>query len=324
MSTRSLINTTGQRVICPLYHSVNDIAPAHLKYLYSVKGINQFRADMLFLREYFEPIDLVELNEYVNKDKKVKKPVFHLTFDDGFSDFYDNVWPVLKEWNIPATLFINPAFVDNKNMYYRLKASLIIDNLVHIPSIEQIILGRLKEVNTSGQSVWQKILSVTYKDQWILDEIAEDIGFDFKKYLEENKPYLTTQQISEMVSEGLSIGGHSYDHPEYHALNYEGQIEQTESSLDFVKNTFKPPVKAFAFPLTDDEVTKKWFDYFYVDNNKLDLSFGTAGIKHDFIKNHIQRIPMEVDGFDGHEVIRGEYIYYMIKRLTGKNKITRK
>lgn len=35
----------------------------------------------------------------------------YLTFDDGFLDFWINVFPILKKYNLKATLFINPEFV---------------------------------------------------------------------------------------------------------------------------------------------------------------------------------------------------------------------
>lgn len=38
-----------------------------------------------------------------------------LTFDDGYSDIYSNVYPLLKKLNIPFTIFITKDFIDKEN-----------------------------------------------------------------------------------------------------------------------------------------------------------------------------------------------------------------
>jgi peptidoglycan/xylan/chitin deacetylase (PgdA/CDA1 family) len=36
-----------------------------------------------------------------------------LTFDDGYQNFHHNVWPLLLEWRLPATLFVATAYIDS-------------------------------------------------------------------------------------------------------------------------------------------------------------------------------------------------------------------
>nr|WP_239641201.1 polysaccharide deacetylase family protein [Halorubrum distributum] len=45
-----------------------------------------------------------------------------LTFDDGYRDFYDTVVPLLEEHDVPATVFVNGAFIDDRSeiLYSRL------------------------------------------------------------------------------------------------------------------------------------------------------------------------------------------------------------
>lgn len=37
-----------------------------------------------------------------------------LTFDDGYEDFYTRVFPILKEWDIPATVYVTTGFVEGE------------------------------------------------------------------------------------------------------------------------------------------------------------------------------------------------------------------
>jgi len=59
-----------------------------------------------------------EFERNFNKPKKVKKVL--LTIDDGFSSFYNNAWPFLKENKIPFILFISTETV-GKNGYMNWK-----------------------------------------------------------------------------------------------------------------------------------------------------------------------------------------------------------
>lgn len=40
-----------------------------------------------------------------------------LTFDDGYRDFYTTVFPLLQQWQLPATLFVTTGFVDDRVAY---------------------------------------------------------------------------------------------------------------------------------------------------------------------------------------------------------------
>ena len=47
-----------------------------------------------------------ELFQYVSGKKALDEKLVWLSFDDGWKSNYDNVFPVLKKYNIPATVFV--------------------------------------------------------------------------------------------------------------------------------------------------------------------------------------------------------------------------
>ena len=57
----------------------------------------------------FKFISYKEFEEHINKENLDKK--LFLTIDDGFTSFYENAWPVLKEKKIPFVLFVNTETV---------------------------------------------------------------------------------------------------------------------------------------------------------------------------------------------------------------------
>src|SRR3989304_1455349 len=79
-----LINLTGQRLILPMYHTVTDFPPLHVKHLYPVKNKKEFINDLGFFLKYYKPISAAELIK-INRQDKAFGNYFHLSFDDGFS-----------------------------------------------------------------------------------------------------------------------------------------------------------------------------------------------------------------------------------------------
>jgi peptidoglycan/xylan/chitin deacetylase (PgdA/CDA1 family) len=306
----NILKYSSPKIILPTYHLVSDETPIHIKHLYKSKSKKEFVKDLDFILKYYKAIDLNELIKINKEDLPLPENYFHLSFDDGLRECYDIILPILKEKGIPATFFINPNFIDNKALMYRYKASILID--------------KISNNKTSNQKniTYKQILNIPYSRENQLDDFANFLEVDFNYYLKKQKPYMKTQEIEKLILDGFTIGAHSMDHPEYSQLSLKEQIRQTKESIEYIKNTFRIDYKVFAFPFTDDDVSKKFFETIFDPANPLaDLTFGVAGIKND-VPFNLQRIPME-KSFSGKSIIKGDYLYYYFKKLIGKNKIRR-
>lgn len=85
----------------------------------------------LITEEKYETVFLKEIEKVTNKKKIV------LTFDDGYKDFYDNAFPLLKKYNVKATLFMISDYTAEKYEKYLSKEQikeLSDSNLVDIGS----------------------------------------------------------------------------------------------------------------------------------------------------------------------------------------------
>lgn len=319
---KTLIGLSEEKMIFPLYHAVSDLAPPHLLELYKIKSVREFEKDLDFLLHTFIP---VTMDEVINMKGKPSKPSFHLSFDDGLREVTDFIAPILSRKGIPATFFINPDFVDNKDLFFRYKASA----LVHFAASYEKEYWKdfhdyCSEQNLKRNSLRKICLSINYKDRQHLDRIAEILGFSFGMYLKEFKPYLSTSQLEDLVKQGFTIGSHSMDHPEYMGLNGKEMLHQTLQSSSWVREKFHQKYSLFAFPFSDMGIGREFFHAIgFNDKPLIDLSFGTAGIKKDPCNLHKQRIPLEGYNLTGSSVIFSEYLYYFLKMPFGKNIIYR-
>ena len=321
-SLKGLIRVSGQQIILPFYHAVSDRQLPHLNHLYHVRSIKKFKRDLEFYLKYYTPVSEARLSDHITGKTAISGNAFFISFDDGLSECYDIIAPVLLEKGIPATFFINSAFVDNKDMMFRFKVSLLLNRLTDA-SCWEVVTNELLEQKgyqfSRVSDLFGYIKGMDYSDTKLLEDLAEKTGFDYKEYLAENKPYMTLEQIRDLQRKGFSIGAHSVDHPRYSQLSYDEMYRQTLDCLNFLK---KNGVEAgtFSFPFTDVGVSKEYFNKI---SQHIHLSFGGSGLKSDVIPFNLHRIPMEDSGLPASVRVKNEYIYYILKSLVNKNTINR-
>ena len=325
-SFNSLLNLSKQKLVFPFYHTVSDVQLPHIKHVYPVKSKTSFISDLEFLLKHFVPIDPKDLNQILN-DRNDGKKYMLLTFDDGLKEVYDIILPILKSYSIPAIFFLNTAFIDNKKMFFRYKVSLLIDHIENYGIADQqrkSILNILKRNDIKTDNLKHGLSAIKYLDSEIVDIIAELLEYDFKTFLENERPYLTTDQVNEILRQGYHIGSHSVDHPNYSEIEFNDQVAQTSESLRFLKSKFNTIEQYFSFPFTDFGVSSEFFDRIYSNAAmSLNYTFGTAGIKNDIHVNHLQRISMEKSIYSAKQLLKAEVLYYLLKAPFGLNNIKR-
>ena len=70
-----------------------------------------FACQMRYLREHRT---IVSLDEVLSMSQRsaLEQDVVAVTFDDGYEDVYHNAFPILQEFEIPATVYVSTAFID--------------------------------------------------------------------------------------------------------------------------------------------------------------------------------------------------------------------
>jgi len=286
----------GIKVLAVYYHMVRDDDHiAHVKHLYKYKCVREFKNDLDFLLKRFSPITLKELISFFKEGHKLPDNAILLTFDDGFREISDFVAPILLEKGFTATFFINSGFMDNKELCYQHKGSILIDKLIDCQT-SKTLLEKIRSVFLQNgielNDIQISILSIDYQKKYLMDILAEIIGVDFSEYIQKNKPYLSSDQIKSLINNGFSIGAHSVDHPLYAKLSIEDQLYQTVESLTQIRNQFCLDYGAFAFPHSDYNVSLSFFKRLF-ETGIVDISFGTGGLINDSFPRNLQRVSLE-------------------------------
>lgn len=163
-----LINDNrGVPIIC--FHSINDDPSVKNPIIISK---DKFRQQLEAIRDNgYTTLTMSQLNDYLYKDKPIPEKSVVLTFDDGYRDNYTNAFPILKEFNMNATIFIIQSYLDRD---------------------EYLTAEQVKELSNSGIDIESHTVShidlpnLSYEDQ--LKELK-----DSKEKLENliNKPIIS-------------------------------------------------------------------------------------------------------------------------------------
>ena len=274
-------------VLFPYAHIVSDIAPLHVRHLYAVPSVTKFKSDIDFLCRRYRALQLSDLGGIGQHREKRVPCSFVLSFDDGMREVYDIIAPILREQGIPALFFLNASTIDNKQLMWRHKVSLLVERSQQQPG--QIPSG----LNLCpGESVCAKLKALRFADEHILDDVARFFEVDFDEYLSSARPYLTTDQVLALARDGFEFGAHSTTHPYFNELPVEDQKDQISRSVQFIR-ALGLPCRYFAFPFHDNGVPASAFRYMM--DMGLVFSFGTSEARVDSIGFSFQRFALDAE-----------------------------
>jgi peptidoglycan/xylan/chitin deacetylase (PgdA/CDA1 family) len=324
LPSKFLTRHSGINVLLPYHHVVSDEYLPHIAGLYQYKNQHQFINDLDWLLKFRSPIHPDELMKAVTENQEIKGKKFLLTFDDGFREIYNIIAPILFKKGIPAIFFINPSFIDNKELFYRCKLSLIIEKMKQDKALQQLISKELN-VNRSATPdlLRTEILKINYLHKEKADALGQLAGISFQNYLLEKEPFLSEEQISKLVKEGFAFGAHSTDHPHYSLLKETEQLKQTIDSINYVHAITESKLHFFSFPHEDRPVTASFFEklFLQIDPSRL-LLFGVQNQLKEK-NNMLHRFNAENPSVNIAESAKGIMVYNRILSVLNKEYVQR-
>ncbi len=197
-----------------------------------------FRLQLELLTENYK---VISLQDYVEQTLSgdLQAGSIALTFDDGWIDFKQHAAPILKEFNLTATVFLPTAFIGSEELFWTDILSLAIH---HCPDKIVEIFSEYKIFTPSGGSNPDSLLSrknMTLERAIFALRAASPVNRN--KIVSELKGQLPTvprqflnwEEINQLASEGFTFGSHSNLH------RASTEVEASELSQDFQdsKNT---------------------------------------------------------------------------------------
>lgn len=322
ISNKRYLSKFSDQTIFPYYHLVRDNNVAHIENLYQFKNTTQFLNDLAFLTKNYQPINPKDL---LDKNDSFKNN-FLITFDDGLQEVYTVIYPLLKKNNLKAIFFINPNFIDNKEGLYKHYISIIISHLkskhFNKETLEKISEMLLFTFDSEDDFI-KKLIGTKFSEKEKINQVLILLGININNYLNEYKPYITKEQIQEMIDEGFYFGGHTMSHPPLNQLTHEEQKKEIIDSIDWLKKNFNINYSFFAFPFSDKSISKKLMHELFEYDKNIRI-FGNSGLKKDIDPRIIQRFSLENPNKNTEKQIVTENFYKYFNKIIGKYNIKRK
>lgn len=271
------------------YHAVSDAPLEHARWLYSVVPLAQFSEALDYICARFTPVDYHQLHAHYTQGKSLPSSAAHLSFDDGFSECYSVVRPLLLKKKIPCTFFVATDWVDNQAMFYRNKISLCVDRIHQSTfNFQPSTLNQFtSEALATKAEVTQWLKELRLSDEALIDEICHTLGVDWQAFLQAAQPYLRRDQIRQMHAEGFVMGAHTKSHPKLRGLDAAEIEAQIVDSCRIVQEITGQAIVPFSFPHSAFGIPRQLLADIRARHPFVGLLFDTKGVHQDveFIVN---------------------------------------
>ncbi|MBS2099105.1 polysaccharide deacetylase family protein [Carboxylicivirga linearis] len=295
------------------YHSIKGWDPDPIINRNTYRSVKQLEDDLRFFKKHFSIVSIADLHH----KNKLAQNSLAFTIDDGLKSVYDLMYPVFNMVGIPAAIFINPDFADNKDIHFLRKRNLILKSINSIDEIANTELqGWLSKKEISIKQLISLLEQISYEDRYILDVLILILRLQNNLINENNPVYMTKAELEIMLKDGFLIGAHSMDHPPFKELTLSEQVKQIKDSIEWVIKQFQLPYRYFAFPSNDNIISREVFESI---KEEVDLTLGVQGLLSDEYTTHFHRIEVESTGKSASQVLKYEYCRYIIKKLVGKS-----
>jgi len=218
-----------------MYHYIRELFETKFP---RIKALNtsEFIHQIDFLSKNYQFLTLEDVRCAIKGDKCFEKGVV-LTFDDGYGDHYNNVFPILNKLGIqgwffpPVNAVTTDAILDVNKIHFILASipegedliNLLLDTTSHLCNDEELKSKLLKfwknfnfyDAYDRKEVTFFKHVLQNYLDEDLRNEIVDYL---FARFVDEDTTafsldlYMNIDQLIEMKDSGMIIGGHGAKH----------------------------------------------------------------------------------------------------------------
>jgi peptidoglycan/xylan/chitin deacetylase (PgdA/CDA1 family) len=210
-----------------------------------------------YIRRHYHPVSLSDVVSRWQAGQPLPARALAITVDDGYADF-QCAWPLLKAFQLPATLFVVSGFV-NRDLWlwpdvvqFCLSRSPLSGIRLDLPdgSCFERSLQTAPERRAADADLDASLLAMP--DEFRRDVIARlpqaartPLPVDIpSEYLA-----LSWEDLKKMASEGLEVGAHTETHPVLARISSPGLLQrEVAGSKRAIEDRLNLPVRHFCYP----------------------------------------------------------------------------
>jgi len=182
-----------------------------------------------------------------------------ITFDDGWLDNYLYAYPVLKKYEIPATVFLTTAFIGTKSWFWADTLSYLLwychtNRIVRqkVEAIRMLVAGTLDKDNKKISDIFNEIDTIIEALKPLPETDRLKLVDQVSSFLDVHPPdervLLNWDEIQVMSQDSISFGAHSSTHRILTQLSFDEVKKELEDSLGALQARNVNFVPVFCYP----------------------------------------------------------------------------
>jgi len=209
-----------------------------------------FTRQMKHLARNYHVISMLQLLNEVENEIPLPKRAVLITFDDGYADFAETAWPILKRLGLPATLFVPTAYPDHPELAFwwdRLYQAFQATAKAELRGTPfgPLPLGNSEEKRRALRMVQNHVPTVPDDEAMkLVDSICDQLG---EKHVCSGS-VLTWDQLRQLDREGLTLGSHTRTHPVMTQVRLDRIREEIRASQADLKREIGIALPIFCYP----------------------------------------------------------------------------
>ena len=284
-----------------VYHTLSWTARPHVKHLFDHKTPGMFLDDLAYLKERDWVVAHQDLIGIPADSKPLfQRPSISISFDDGHAECYSQARPLLNEMGISCAFFVPSCVIDNGAMLMMHRASLCAEALGEMaPDEAEPVLRKIGSclgapmLRAADFHSW--INSLPWASEATMDEVCGLLDVDCSEYLESSRPYMTSEQLLQLVDDGHTVGAHTIDHPPLWRLSEEEVEQQIVESCRRICDLTGRRSVPFAFPYSSRGLSRSFLDRLLRDYDCIEWYYDGGGLAEE-VPGTLQRVAADQPG----------------------------
>ncbi|MFT3745604.1 MAG: polysaccharide deacetylase family protein [Pyrinomonadaceae bacterium] len=214
-----------------------------------------FETHLKYLTRHYKIISLSDAVTYLNNGNLPNRSAV-LTIDDGYRDFYDVAFPVLKKFDVPTTLYVVTGFLDGKCWIWTDKARYLLTETknaklsftVGQTSFDETLGNTNSRLALAGRVNSElKKLPDDEKDV-VLTDLAKSLSVQFDNVPPSEFGPISWEQAKEMSRADVEIGSHTVNHPILTNVDGDVLFEELAKSRATLQSQLQTEKLHFCYP----------------------------------------------------------------------------
>jgi len=210
----------------------------------------EFARQMRHLAKNYRVVAMSEVLDAVDSGRPLPRRAVLITFDDGYRDFQDVAWPILRENGLPATLFVPTEFPDHPDRAFwwdRLFRAFTGTDRETLPesALGVLPLRAPEDREASLRRMQDRVKELPHERAMeLVDEVCERLG-------EPKLPGRTVlgwEELRRLDRQGVTIGAHTRWHPLLTRVSPERARDEVVGSQAVVQREIGHALPVFSYP----------------------------------------------------------------------------